>query len=152
MYLSLADEAFMRTDRHSSLVNLEKKVLDKKFVRVLRADQKIVAWIYGDLVKLDHQEGSNFQQLYYCSDLKGFSAARAVIALHREMFEYASLNSNSMYCVSPGSHLDEKNAFARILERDGWNRRGHIAVRELPRKLGPSGWQVSSPRHAARTG
>jgi hypothetical protein len=33
--------------------------------------------------------------------------------------------------MSTGSHLDENNTFTKILERYGWERRGHVAIKKL---------------------
>ena len=127
MYLEQNDNSFMEASRGDACMSLLQAVRRHKFVRVLRDSGNIVAWIYADNVKLQHQSHFNFQQLYYCSTLSGVRSVRAVADLHEAMFN--SMPSNSKYCVSAGSHMDQANTFARILEKHGWQRRGYLAVR-----------------------
>lgn len=127
MYLEQNDNSFMEASRDEACMSLLQAVRRNKFVRVLRDNDSIVAWIYADTVKLQHQCNFNFQQLYYCSILAGVRSVRAVVDLHELMFNSAP--SNSKYCVSAGSHMDQSNTFARILEKHGWQRRGYLAVR-----------------------
>jgi hypothetical protein len=148
MYLGMNDETFMRSDRRTAIKSLDRKIRNQKFVRCLREESEIVSWIFCEVVKLDHTDYKNFQQIYYASRLTGVKAVRSVVRLHDEMYHHAR-QLDVAYCVSPGSHLDERNTFARILEKNNWKRRGFVAVREVIRVSGesaPTGTQVDTRR------
>lgn len=145
MYRSLSDESFMETSREAAIRNLSKLVRMKRFVRCIRDNDKIIAWIYADGVRLLHTDKPNFQQFYYASSVTGIKAARCVTTLHREMVAFGQLHGFHLM-VSAGSHLDPEFVFARLLERDGWDRRGHCAAIKTgpgvaPRDArAPGGW------------
>jgi len=144
MYLALNDDTFMVADRSESLKNLFMKTRLKKFVRVYKENDQILAWIYGDLIKLEHCNYSNFQQIYYCSDQSGFKAYRCLVLLHDALYAH-SKSTQALYCVSSGSHMDPANVLARSLERNGWIRRGHIVARRIEREglqVAPRGSQT----------
>jgi hypothetical protein len=144
MYLALNDNTFMVADRTESIRHLFMKVRMKRFVKVYKEDNRILAWIYGDRVKLDHCNYTNFQQIYYCSDQYGFKAYRCLVALHDSLYKH-SINTDALYCVSPGSPLDPTNVLARSLEKNGWMRRGYIAARRIERPAtgtAPARYQV----------
>jgi len=132
MYLALNDEVFMPTSRDAALQRLWAHVRLKHFVRCLRHNGKIIAWIYAAPMQHEHADYNVLQQLYYASDQTGVMAARAVVTLHEALYKEAC-RGDYRYAVSLGSHFDERNVFARILERAGWTRRGFAAVREVPR-------------------
>jgi hypothetical protein len=130
MYLKLNDYSFLPADRNLAIQNLSMFVRRKKFVRTLVRDEKIVAWIYASPCSSSHMSEKIIQQNYYCSNLQGVSAFRAVKILHEALIEYA-IKLKADLVVSPGSHLDEENRFVKILEKIGWNRRGYIAVYKI---------------------
>lgn len=147
LYLSLSDDTWMTADRATSIRSLMDKVKRKKFVRVLREDSKIIAWIYADLVKLPHTDYVNFQQIYYASAETGVRAFRCVKLLHEAMTEFGE-TSEAKYYVSPGSPLDDNNVFAKILEKCGWIRKGYMAFRVVGPKTAPPGTQLEQPWRA----
>ena len=130
MYLSINDQSFLPASADVSIQNMVMRVRRGRYVRVVRKHDEIVAWIYADLVQLEHTDYSCFQQLYYASSAKGFAAARYLRLLHSDMVNQAR-TTNARYCVSISSHMDETFVLARLLEKDGWQRRGHVAIFDL---------------------
>jgi len=127
MYAKQNDFSFLNVDNKKAFDNLNLAIRRKKFVKILKKDDEIVAWIYADNMASLHVSNKGFQQLYYCSNLSGNAAYRAVKLLHIELLNYAIENKYELV-VSPGSHLDENNIFTKILEKLGWERRGHLAI------------------------
>jgi hypothetical protein len=136
MYMDLNDEQFMPASFETSYRTLFSKCRQGHFIRCIKDNSKIIAWIYADQVQLMHTNYRNFQQIYYCSDQTGVKAYRSVVMLHNEMWLYSE-NLSTRYCVSIGSHNDEYNTFSRILEKNGWHRRGYAAYRESRPGKGP---------------
>ena len=139
MYLKLNNQDFLPACRETSIQNLIIKVRRGKYVRVVRKSNRIVAWIYADLVQLEHTDYTCFQQLYYASDATGFPAARYLRMLHADMIRQAYA-TNAQYCISIASHIDTGCVLTRLLEKDGWARKGHVAV--FPLKTAPAGTQI----------
>jgi len=131
MYYDLNDHDFLDADIDTAIKNLFKIVRIKRFVRVVRDENdKIIAWIYAEKIRLLHMNYDVMQQIYYASNQTGLKAARCIKLLHNELIDYAiSRNLNTI--ISPGSHLDPDFIFAKILEKQGWDRRGHIAIKKL---------------------
>ena len=82
MYRALSDEEFMPTSREVAIHNLWKLVRMKKFVRCIRKESKIIAWMYADKAQLLHTDYPVFQQMYYASNQSSLLAARCVVQLH----------------------------------------------------------------------
>lgn len=132
MYMAFNQADFMEASHSESVKSLWQLCRMGKFVRCVRSDDgAILAWLCADTVRLLHCDFSNFQQIYYASNQTGTKAFRCIKLLHDEMVDY-SLNLKVKYCVSAGSHFDENNTFARCLEKQGWQRRGYLAVRRQP--------------------
>jgi hypothetical protein len=93
-------------------------------------DNKILGWIYANIGVNPHIRDKIFQQYYFTSTQSGIMAARIVKFLHEEMIEEAK-RLDIHLAMSTGSHLDENNTFTKILERYGWERRGHVAIKKL---------------------
>jgi hypothetical protein len=128
MYASLNDFTFLPIDRKLAVQNLSLAVRRQKFIRVLKQDNQIVAWIYADVGNSLHMNEKVLQQQYYCSTLAGTKAFRAVQILHEELLKYAKENKYDIV-FSNGSHMDEKYVFTRMLEKLGWQRRGYVAYK-----------------------
>lgn len=131
MYLDLNDSEFIDADFDTSFKTLFQLVRLKKFVRVLKQEEEeIIAWIYAEKVKIAHMAYPVLQQMYYASNQTGIKAARCVKLLHRELITHAKeINIDTI--LSPGSHMDSNFVFAKILEKDGWERRGFLAIKRL---------------------
>lgn len=153
MYLALSDEDFMPSSRAKSLEHMWKVARQGRFIRALKRDGELVAWIYAEKVQLLHTDYPTFQQIYYASNQTGAAAARCVKILHQAMLDEARARGIE-YCVSAASHLDPECVFSRILERTGWQRRGHVALARLgprpgageARGGGPGEGMGASPR------
>ncbi len=130
MYLSQNDYSFLPADRDVAYRNLDQAVRRNRFVRMYVKDGEILGWIYGLVNTNLHSDERMLQQIYFTSNQSGLSAARIVKVLHEELaLEAQRLGINIV--VSAGSHLDEDNTFTKLLEKFGWERRGHIAVKKF---------------------
>jgi len=152
MYIELNDDSFFPSDSLESERQFIKTVKDGRFIRVIEHHEKIIGWIYADIVKLNHVAFSVFQQMYYVSNCKGTAAYNAVKCAHQGMLEEAE-RLGLTYAISSCSHVDEDQVLVRILEKNGWKRKGHVAVKELTAKnprvilaLGRSGHLAISDR------
>ena len=130
IYEALNDFSFIRMSTKASIQNISQFVRRNKFMRMKVVDNEIVAWILCEKSKPYHQEEFQFQQTYYASKRSGLQAYRDVLDLHNAMIEEARLQ-NIPVVVSLGSHMDSENTFARILEKNGWERRGYAALKRL---------------------
>jgi len=128
MYRALSDEDFMPSNRKKAIESLTSYKNTGIFIRVLEDKNEIVAWICAGRVRLGHVDHVIFQQTYYCSQLTGLKAVKAVKLLHEAMYLEAK-RLRIKRVVSLGSHLDEHHTFARILEKSGWLRRGYLATK-----------------------
>jgi hypothetical protein len=130
MYLAMNDEGFLPSDLDFSVKSLNHLVRLNRFVRMAVRDNEILGWIYGDKCQNYHSLNLMFRQQYFCTNQKGATAARVVKFLHDEL-EQEARNLNIPIVISQGSHLDEANVFTKILEKHGWERRGHTALKHL---------------------
>lgn len=138
IYYSLNDHSYINVDKDESLQNLKQFYYKRDFIRIVKRENKIIAWILAIKNKQLHSKEFHLQQLYYACSEKGFTAYRCVILLHEAMIEEAKRIKVNLL-LSQGSHLDENNTFTKILERNGWDRRGHTALYRLPRQDGKLG-------------
>lgn len=127
LYYNLNDHSFIEIDKKECIKNLTKIILDKEFVRILKHNDKIIAWLWARKVQALHSIIPMFQQMYYACSEKGFLAYKSVVLLHEAMIEEAKRQRIS-FAISQGSHMDPDNTYVRILERNGWERRGHVAI------------------------
>ncbi len=131
MYYALNDHSFIKVSKDRSIKFLLQFCKQNKFVRILlNSKDEIEAWIYADIGQPYHCDDKVMQQMYYASNQTGVRAYRNVVDLHNALLEEAKLRNISLV-MSQGSHLDEQNVFTRILEKNGWDRRGHIALKRL---------------------
>lgn len=128
MYISLNN--FLPTDRKVAISNLSLAVRRKKFVRTLHKSDRIVAWIYADIIHMQHASDKILYQHYYCSILNGILAYRAIEILHSAMYDFA-IDNNCDLVISSGSFMDETFVFPRILEKLGWSRKGYMCMRRV---------------------
>ncbi len=118
-------------DYDSCFKNIQYNWQRKKFLRVIRRNEKIVAWIFADKHKFFHSDEIFFIQHYYCSNYFGILATKFLIMLHDEMIKEAS-KSNIKYCMSCCRFDDTRFTLSRILEKIGWQRHGYQAVAYVP--------------------
>jgi hypothetical protein len=131
LYFNLNDPSFLTPCKSNCYKNLLQFAKQNKFIRLkLDDNNKIVAWIFAAKVQSYHSDSPMFQQMYYASSNKGVKAYRDVVDLHNAMIVEAEQLKLSLV-ISQGSHMDENNTFSRILEKNGWERRGHTALKRL---------------------
>lgn len=135
LYYNLNDHLFIDVDKNICYSNISKLYKQDNFIRVIEKENKIIAWMLATKVQPLHTLYPMLQQLYYACNQTGFIAYKCVIMLHEALVEEAK-RLNLRMCISQGSHMDPENVFVRILEKQGWERRGHTAILKLPH-VGP---------------
>ena len=94
-------------------------------VSVCRYKGEIIAFIAYGKRQLEFHNTFVVQQLFFCSDTGPIMAVRATRLLHAEMVTWGRRNRCSL-ALSAGSHEAESDVFLRILEKDGWQRKGYL--------------------------
>lgn len=130
MYYDLNDHSFLEVSKEQSYKNLLTLCKRNRFVRVLKHNNIIIAWIYADIVVPLYYDKKVYQQLFYASDQTGIKAYKSVVMLHDELIKEA-INKEIKVIISQGSHMDEDYTFTKILEKNGWDRRGYIAIKNI---------------------
>ena len=132
IYMAQNDPEFMRVDANSCYQSLIKHWRLNGYVRVIWLKGEIVGFIMASIVPVMYSKEKHLAQEYYCTNLTGFAAAKAVIESHKGLVEVAKMKLIPVV-ISQGSHMDPENTFTRILERQGWTRRGFVAnIRAVP--------------------
>lgn len=121
------DSSFLPFDFDKSFSELSTASRSGKYVKVADSGGLIVGWMYAAQVSLQHVKQSIIQQMYFSSELSGVPAYRLVVQMHNDLIDYAE-SKGIQLVVSAGSHMDESNTFVKILEKNGWDRRGYTAV------------------------
>jgi len=127
MYVNENDETFIKTSYVRSFVNLQTRYANGNFIRGVYYDGNLVGWILAVVNMPEHSSEKYLNQMYYCCTLKGLLAAKALKLAHEALIaqaEYARIP----YVISQCSFYDEAMTFARLLEKYGWERRGHTAL------------------------
>ena len=132
LYYNIIDKDFFQVDRTECIKRFNDAARRKRFIRIIRLNSRIIAWIYADLTKLFHSSTPKFQQMYFITSRSGISAYRCIVLLHEEMYEF-SKSTSADYCLSPGGPHDSNNVIARSLEKNGWIRKGYAAIRRIER-------------------
>jgi hypothetical protein len=128
MYLELGKNDFMLADRKVALSRADTAARRQKFFRVIRdQDQGIIAFLLADFTCNMHSNLKILNQQYYASNQHGKKGYQCVKLLHDELIEYGELHKAHLI-ASSGSHLDPDNVFARILEKQGWERRHFLSI------------------------
>jgi hypothetical protein len=110
--------------------------------KVIINNNEIVAWgCYIIAAPYPHSREKEVSQMYYQTKLKGFLAVKALRLYHRAMIKYALAKGIDKCATS--SIMDTQETFYRILEKDGWIRRGCCMVYKISRNNS----HQSSPRH-----
>jgi hypothetical protein len=131
MYLELNDESFLESSFEFACMNLYKSIRLGKFARCARDESgALVAWLLADVGVMPHADYEVLQQKYYCSNVVGTKAVRAVRLLHDDMVSYARSKGVNVL-ISQGSPYDDSNTFTRILEKSGWERKNFLAIKKL---------------------
>ena len=105
-----------------------RKVLQANvFLQVAVDNGEVVAFLYAEPEEILHMPFPVYKQKYFCSWCPGLKAARAVKELHSALIKFAEARGYALV-MSTGSHFDPEYRFTRLLERQGWERRGYLAV------------------------
>jgi hypothetical protein len=130
-YAKANDESFLPVHFETALNYVRMHLRLGSFLRILVKDSERVGCVLA--IKGNAAAHSNLKamiQNYYWCTLSGFSAARMVVFVHKQIEEEARKHRLPLL-VSTGSHMDETNSFIRILANQGWDTRGYIAIKKL---------------------
>jgi hypothetical protein len=130
LYLAHSDDHAIPTHRPTAIANLTRLIPGNFFETILDKDVNVSAWMLGLETGSPHHNKRQFQQNYYASNLHGVAAVKAILTLHDSFEDYCRKKKGDII-VSSGSHLDERNVFARVLEKHGWIRRHYLAIKHL---------------------
>lgn len=134
VYVNYAKNDIVPFSREESYTNMEAHWRSLKYVKKITYKGAVVGIVCGDILKSFHGKHKFFNQMYYCTNLKGVLSVKAVQLAHRDIIEYASKYKLS-YVISQASHNDTSFVFTRILEKDGWIRKGFMAIYPLSIEL-----------------
>lgn len=124
---------FVKQKTNILSLSVEESILNLKqqeFISLYKVKNKPVAFISGCVTKQQFSKNKIFNQNFYYTELKGYSAYVAQKVLHQRMIEYAS-RRHIKTILSAGSYFDERNVFAKMLEKQGWIRHGYLAIYQL---------------------
>lgn len=128
MYLKYNDYSFLPADRSVAIAKMVLAARRQKFFKIVTDNSRIVAAILADISGNHHSDTKFLSQQYYASELTGVKAFRAIKLTHDALFQQAELLKCD-FAASTGSHMDESHVFAKILEKQGWTRRGYLCVK-----------------------
>jgi hypothetical protein len=126
IYLSLNDNSFYRTDREFCLRNIQIHYGSHKYIRVIEKNKRIVGFIMAEKLTKPFSREKFLSQQFYCSNLNGYSSARAVMLSHRDLIQ-EGIRQKVSYIESTAGPYDPKLLLVKILEHDGWIRKNYIA-------------------------
>jgi len=126
LYAALNDYSFIDIDSSFCYENIIKHWKTLQYIKLIIDNNQIVGFIMATSSMSKHSKDKYMLQEYYCTNLSGFKAAKAVKLSHNDLIEYAKKNKYK-HVYSQGSHMDPEHVFTRLLEKFGWDRRGHIA-------------------------
>jgi hypothetical protein len=125
MYIS--KDQWIPVSRQESLANLYTVWKSNKFLKVVKDDRKIIAWLYALIMQPPHQAFLSYYQQYCCTNSTPIKNYKAIKLLHEDLIQQAEEEEIPLV-YSGGSHLDETLIFPRILEKLGWDRRGYLCT------------------------
>jgi hypothetical protein len=137
-YMKDNDETFLPSDFMSGFLALA-KANKTEFVRLIKRKDthENIGWIGASVVKQSHMLKPILTQMYYHSTLKGLGAARCLIFAHTELIKLAE-QKKIHYVGTACSHMDDKRVLVKILQLQGWDVRGHVAVWRTSHSSNPS--------------
>jgi hypothetical protein len=130
IYYKVNDHSFLYVDKEYLFENLLAHTKKLGYFKVIEKTGIIRGWLVANETFTKNSRRKILRQEYYFSNFTGYTSAKTVMLLHRDLIEYAKLNKFHSV-ISEASHLDPTHVFTRILEKDGWVRRGHIAKYDL---------------------
>jgi hypothetical protein len=129
------DDGFLPVNREVCHENILLHWKRLGYIRIIHHANRIVGFIAGSPIMTKHSKEKVLLQEYFCTNLTGFAAAKAVKLAHRDMVNYARAQ-RLFVIMSCGSHMDPDHTFTRILEREGWGRKGHVALLRIVKQPG----------------
>lgn len=130
LYMQQNDNTFMWIEPSTCEKNIVNHWMRQEYIRLIMQGNRIAGFILAAVVSSKHCGRPHMVQEYYCTDLKGTASARAVYLAHDDMLQEAR-RRRLPFVVSCGSHMDPTFVFARMLEKRGWKRRGHICIYDI---------------------
>jgi hypothetical protein len=128
--IELYNDPFFPADKDYALRSILQAKQEGALIRVIEDKEKIVGWGIAALATpWLHSPDKQLSQLYYHTTLDGIKAVKALRLFHKEMVEYA--RKYKIRKCTTSSMLDNQETFYRILEKDGWIRRGCLLVYPL---------------------
>lgn len=117
------EDPLFPVDERFALSNMNLLMRSKCLFKVILIDNKVVGWGCAKIGQphLFSRE-KEVSLIYYQTILKGILAVKALKLFHKEMIVYAL--ANKIQKCSTSSIMDTQETFYRILEKEGWIRRG----------------------------
>jgi hypothetical protein len=110
------------------------------FIQLIKEDNEIIGGIIATVIQLPYFDRPCLYQNFYISNQKGIKSFNAIKLTHNALIEYAERNKIS-YVISGSSPIDETQIFTRVLEKQGWIRKGHLALWKTSHAGRPQGRQ-----------
>jgi hypothetical protein len=126
LYISYNDSSFISIDQQFCYENIIKHWKSLNYIKLIVDNNQIIGFIMASPSMSKHSKDRFMLQEYYCTNAQGFKAAKAVKLAHQDLIEYARKN-RFKFVISQSSHMDPDHTFTKLLEKFGWQRRGHIA-------------------------
>jgi hypothetical protein len=126
MYLHYNDDSFMPADYKKTHANMIRSIRTGFFRIVVDDDDSLIGAMLANVTDVRHMKKKVMRQDYFFS-IGGVKGYKAVVLLHEELVKEARTRKVDIV-YSAGSFQDENNTFARILEKQGWQRRGYAAA------------------------
>ena len=130
LYLSIYNNNFIVVDPDYIRAMISQHIRLKKFFKMCEESHEIISFIIAKENQLLFSAEKVLQVISYCSNQKGIKSANLVKLMHREVIEEAKIKNISKV-ISESSPLDDKQILVKILEYDGWIRKGHMAIYNL---------------------
>ena len=120
------------------------QVRKQDYYKTIKTDDgEIVGGCHAKIHIPDYTNVKLLQVMFYICKLKGIGAFRAATELHRDLIAYAEAKYIP-YVLSVSGYFDEDAILAKILEKDGWLRKGYGAVWATSHAKQPRSMQAAS--------
>lgn len=129
-YESYNDGRIFPINTEKALFQMQSKLANGAQLRLIREDDKIVAWIMYAMEVMDLNGQKAVRQLFYYSNASPIRAVKYAILLHECMLEWGRKKYASIG-VSTCSHEDTEFKLCKILARAGWEQQGYLAYKHL---------------------
>jgi hypothetical protein len=127
LYLETYDTSFIPVSIEYSRRVLIDHVRKRNFLKVYEEKGRIIAALMAGVMRLQFYDQPVLRVIYYCTNQKGFKSAYLVKIMHESMLSYEGVSM----ILAESSPLDTNQKLVRILEKYGWERKGHVALWRL---------------------